>query len=134
VTVRGTVIRAAAVRPLLLALPYTCERCGARQLVRFADGVVTPPPRCAAAPACKSGRFTEDREGALAADSQRLKLQELPRTDGGGAAALAAAAAADADDEDARIPRTLEIELSGTLCAAAAAGDDVTICGIVKAR
>jgi DNA replicative helicase MCM subunit Mcm2 (Cdc46/Mcm family) len=139
VTVRGTVIRAAAVRPLVTALPYTCERCGARQLVRFPDGVVAPPSRCAAE-ACKSQRFTPDLEGALAEDVQRLKLQELPRADAPAGVANAdhRANADDAEhlqaEDDARVPRTLEVELAAGLCACAAAGDEVTVCGIVKAR
>jgi DNA replicative helicase MCM subunit Mcm2 (Cdc46/Mcm family) len=140
VTVRGTVIRAAAVRPLVTALPYTCERCGARALTRFPDGVVTPPSRCPA-DACKSRRFAEDREGALAVDAQRIKLQELPRSDAPAGVANADHRANDdnngADveaEEDARVPRTLEVELTHGLCAAAAAGDEVTVCGIVKVR
>lgn len=127
-TVRGTVIRAAAVRPLIIALPYVCERCGARWLVHFPDGVVAPPGRCAGAPECKAQRFGEDREGAVAVDCQRLKLQELPREAG------AARATLDAEDDDAgRVPRTLEVEVTGSLCDVACAGDEVTVCGVVKA-
>ncbi len=130
-TVRGTVIRAAAVRPLVTALPYACERCETRVLVRFPDGIVASPARCASA-TCRSQRFTAEREGALATDAQRLKLQELPRSDApGGVAPLDACE--DADD-DARVPRTLDVELTGSMCAAAAAGDEVTVCGILKAR
>lgn len=122
-TVRGTVIRASAVTPLLTSLAYACAKCGARSRRATPDGVAPAPPGRCGVDGCK-GAMGALSDGARGRDSQRLRLQETQRRGSGEAE----------EEEEARVPRALDVELSDALCASAAVGDDVTICGIVKAR
>ena len=126
VTVRGTVVRVSAVRSLVTSMPFVCSSCGSKQLVPQPEGCSAKPKSCAST-TCRGRKFEEERDGALCVDMQRLKLQELPCAGsslrfGGG----------DGEPDECS-SRTLDVELHGTLCDAAASGDVLTVTGFVRA-
>ena len=45
-TIRGTVVRMGAVRPLIQHMHFVCGKCGCRTGVKFPDGRYTLPSKC----------------------------------------------------------------------------------------
>jgi len=118
IAVRGTVVRAGNVRPLVVQGDFLCAHCGASQVVQFPDGKYSVPTSCPGA-GCKSRTFELQRSspGTRSVDWQKIRLQEL----------------ADDDSKDSgRIPRSVEVELANTLVDTCVPGDVVTIAGVVK--
>ncbi len=74
VTVRGTINRATAVRPLVTEMPYTCSKCGNQQVVSFPDGKFVQPARCAGQ-GCRSRTFAPNTAAAKCVDMQRVQVQ-----------------------------------------------------------
>ncbi len=115
VSIQGTVVRTTAVRPLVQSMIFRCSRCQEEQVVQFVDGMYEPPTRCSNTQ-CRSKHFEPDPHSAVAADWQRVKVQEL-----------------EVDITDpGRIPRSIEVELAGDLVMSAVPGDVVMIAGVVK--
>ena len=116
VTLRGTVIRVSPVKPMVLSLPFTCGKCGEVQTKHLRDGKYAEPEACPAQ-GCRGRKFTADRAAARCVDYQIVRIQELSR---------------DAVDDDGRVPRFTDVELEGTLCDAAVAGEIITVTGIAE--
>eukprot|EP00793_Prasinoderma_coloniale_P002998 PRCOL_00006464-RA len=143
VSVRGTVVRASAVRPLVTMLEFKCEKCGEVSAVPMPDGVFNPPTKCGVN-GCRSGRLVPRRKTARLVDWQRVRLQEQTSF---GAAADGAAAGSDrrgrrdsggghleqALDGEGRVPQNVEVDLREDLAGRASPGDEVTVVGLVKA-
>eukprot|EP00878_Enallax_costatus_P046823 GHUV01057115.1.p1 GENE.GHUV01057115.1~~GHUV01057115.1.p1 ORF type:complete len:250 (+),score=76.63 GHUV01057115.1:210-959(+) len=75
-TLRGTVTRMSHVRPLIVDMTFTCNKCGNSVEASMPDGRFTPPTRCTAE-GCKGRSFTPERSTARCIDWQKLRLQEL---------------------------------------------------------
>lgn len=127
VKIRGNVVRAGCIRPRLRSLSFMCLRCFSRFMERFPDGIFRNPRRCPSA-GCKSKQFRPERDAieTECVNGQRIKLQEViseSQDDEAG----------DGEDVAGRIPRTIEVELEGSLVDLVAPGDTVVLLGIVKA-
>ena len=142
VSVRGTVVRASAVRPLVTMLDFRCERCGERQAVAMPDGVYQPPKGCGVN-GCKSWKMQPVRKAARLVDWQRVRLQEQTSfgdsSGGGGGGEQQQGRGGSSDrlcealDGEGRVPRSVEVDLREDLAGKVAPGDEVTVVGIVKA-
>lgn len=116
-TVRGAVIRATSVTPLVTVLPSGCAACETTTPHSFPDGVYQPATSCGTK-GCRGRTLEPVRSEATSVDWRRLRIQEE--------------AGADADDAG-RIPRTVEVEVSTDLVDSASVGDTVEVLGIVCA-
>eukprot|EP00762_Andalucia_godoyi_P000658 ANDGO_05253.mRNA.1 putative DNA helicase MCM8 len=117
VALKGTVVRTSVVKPVIVSVQYVCEKCSAKQRFWFPDGKCVLPKKCST-PRCKSRAFSPERSSALTEDWQKLRIQEIMDDD---------------QTEAGRIPRSIECELRGDLVDSCVPGDQVTVCGIVKA-
>ncbi|CAI5501867.1 unnamed protein product [Closterium sp. Naga37s-1] len=102
VTVCGTVVRVGPLRPLVVAMDFTCTRCGAITSLSFPDGRFTQPTACGH-DNCRNRTFLQNRAGGT----------------GGG-------------EDMGRMPRVVDCELREDLADACLPGDVVAVCGIVK--
>ncbi|KAJ4841385.1 DNA replication licensing factor mcm8 [Turnera subulata] len=116
VSVRGTVVKASTVRPLVVQMSFDCARCKSNIARVFPDGKFSPPTVCSLN-GCKSRTFNPIRSSAQAIDFQKIRLQELLRSE---------------DHEEGRVPRTVECELTEDLVDACIPGDVVTVTGIIR--
>jgi DNA helicase MCM8 len=116
VAVRGNVVRVGNIKPLVLAMSFSCARCGLRVSRTFEEGRYEAPVACEGK--CKSRSFLPDRSSALAVDWQKIKIQEIVSGE---------------QVDQGRIPRTIECELRGALVDGCIPGDIVTIAGTIKA-
>ncbi|KAL3137862.1 hypothetical protein ABBQ38_005115 [Trebouxia sp. C0009 RCD-2024] len=116
VSVKGTVVRISAVKPLIQSMTFTCTRCGGDLEVRFIDGIYSPPTSCGL-DGCRSKSFKPQKNSAQSIDWQKIRIQELSQAD---------------KEEAGRVPRTLEVELTRGLVDSCSAGDVVTALGIIK--
>ncbi|GJP52996.1 hypothetical protein CLOM_g12145 [Closterium sp. NIES-68] len=117
VTVCGTVVRVGPLRPLVVALDFTCTRCGAVSSLSFPDGRFTQPAACGH-DNCRNRTFLQNRAGARKINFQTIRLQELTGGTGG--------------EDMGRMPRVVDCELREDLADACLPGDVVAVCGIVK--
>ncbi|CAI7861866.1 unnamed protein product [Closterium sp. NIES-53] len=118
VTVCGTVVRVGPLRPLVVAMDFTCTRCGAITSLSFPDGRFTHPAACAH-DNCRNRTFLQNRAAARKINFQTIRLQELTGGTGGG-------------EDMGRMPRVVDCELREDLADACLPGDVVAVCGIVK--
>ncbi|CAI5514549.1 unnamed protein product [Closterium sp. Naga37s-1] len=118
VTVCGTVVRVGPLRPLVVAMDFTCTRCGAITSLSFPDGRFTQPTACGH-DNCRNRTFLQNRAGARKINFQTIRLQELTGGTGGG-------------EDMGRMPRVVDCELREDLADACLPGDVVAVCGIVK--
>ncbi|KAJ6699115.1 DNA HELICASE MCM8 [Salix purpurea] len=116
VSVRGSVVKVSTVRPLVVQMNFDCAKCKCSILRIFPDGKFSPPTVCSLN-GCKSRNFNPIRSSARAIDFQKIRLQELLRSE---------------DHEEGRVPRTVECELTEDLVDACIPGDVVTVTGIIK--
>ncbi|GAV82272.1 MCM domain-containing protein, partial [Cephalotus follicularis] len=116
VSVRGTVKKASTVRPLVVQMSFDCEKCKSNIARIFPEGKFSPPPVCSLH-GCKSRKFTPIRTSARTIDFQKIRLQELLKSE---------------DHEEGRVPRTVECELTEDLVDACIPGDVVTVTGIIR--
>eukprot|EP01135_Chromosphaera_perkinsii_P002385 Nk52_evm39s222 gene=Nk52_evmTU39s222 len=119
VSIQGTVARVGNVKPFATQLSFICPRCNSEQLVRVSEGKYSQPTSCSSGE-CKSKIFKlqTTSEETKTIDWQKIKLQEILQDD---------------DRDSGRIPRTIEVDLTGDLVDACVPGDIVTVTGIVKA-
>ncbi|WIA40343.1 hypothetical protein OEZ86_013710 [Tetradesmus obliquus] len=115
-TLRGTVTRMSHVRPLIVEMTFTCNKCGSSVSAAMPDGRFTPPTRCSG-DSCRSRAFTPDRCSARCIDWQKLRLQELLGAD---------------QQQQGKVPRSVEVELKQDLVGSCVVGDVVTVLGLVK--
>nr|XP_017255384.1 PREDICTED: probable DNA helicase MCM8 isoform X2 [Daucus carota subsp. sativus] len=116
VSVRGTVVKVSTVRPLVMHMNFSCTKCGTNISCNFPDGKFSPPSICVVA-GCKSRTFSPIRSTAIPIDFQKIRLQELLRSE---------------HHEEGRVPRTVDCELTEDLVDACIPGDIVTITGIIR--
>ncbi|XP_015578499.2 probable DNA helicase MCM8 isoform X1 [Ricinus communis] len=116
VSVRGTVVKLSTVRPLVVQMSFDCEKCKSNIIRVFPDGKFSPPTICNLN-GCKSKTFHPIRSSAQAIDFQKIRIQELLRSE---------------DHEEGRVPRTVECELTEDLVDACIPGDVVTVTGIIR--
>ncbi|KAK9195654.1 hypothetical protein WN943_003779 [Citrus x changshan-huyou] len=116
VSVRGTVVKAGTVRPLVVRMDFECSKCKSEILRIFPEGKFSPPLVCTLH-GCKSKTFTPIRASARKIDFQKIRLQELLKSQ---------------DHEEGRVPRTVECELSEDLVDVCIPGDVVTVTGIIR--
>ncbi|KAF7804491.1 putative DNA helicase MCM8 [Senna tora] len=116
VSVRGTIVKASTVRPLVVEMSFECGKCKERIRRIFPDGKFSPPSICNLN-GCKSKIFNLLRSTAQAIDFQKIRLQELLKPE---------------DHEEGRVPRTVECELTQDLVDACIPGDVVTVTGIIR--
>jgi DNA helicase MCM8 len=97
-------------------MKFECPKCGGPTTLILEDGKFEFPEKCGS-PGCyiRGTSLKPDRMTALTVDSQRIKIQEL-----------------DEKSAEGRIPRTVEVELTGDLVEACIPGDIVNVCGVVK--
>ncbi|KNC52686.1 DNA-dependent DNA helicase and ATPase [Thecamonas trahens ATCC 50062] len=116
VSVRGTVVRTSAIKPLVVSMDFVCTKCDGVIGMDFVDGKYSPPLSCGL-DGCKSKTFEADRASALTVDWQKVRIQEILD---------------DSNYEAGRIPRTIESELTGTLVDCCVPGDVISVTGEVK--
>ncbi|XP_044482160.1 probable DNA helicase MCM8 [Mangifera indica] len=116
VSVRGSVVKASTVRPLVIQMCFECSKCKSNIPCVFPEGKFSPPLSCTLY-GCKSRTFTPVRSSAQKIDFQKIRLQELLKPE---------------DHEEGRVPRTVECELSEDLVDACIPGDVVTVTGIIR--
>ncbi|KAF0975071.1 hypothetical protein FDP41_005824 [Naegleria fowleri] len=117
VAVKGTVVKVSNIRPIVTQMVFNCAKCGTKQKKHFRDGKFTLPTKCKSH-SCKSRAFIPDRSTAVTVDWQRIKIQEISESD---------------DHEAGRIPRTIECDITEDLVESCSTGDEVIVCGTVKA-
>ncbi|KAF6258257.1 MCM2/3/5 family-domain-containing protein [Scenedesmus sp. NREL 46B-D3] len=115
-TLRGTVTRMSHVRPLIVEMTFTCNKCGSSISAAMPDGRFTPPTRCSG-DGCRGRAFTPDRTSARCIDWQKLRLQELLGAD---------------QQQQGKVPRSVEVELKQDLVGSCVVGDVVAVLGLVK--
>ncbi|XP_039007842.1 probable DNA helicase MCM8 [Hibiscus syriacus] len=82
----------------------------------YPDGKFSTPSACTLH-GCKSRTFKQIRSSAQAIDFQKIRLQELLKSE---------------DHEEGRVPRTVECELTEDLVDVCIPGDVVTVTGIIR--
>eukprot|EP00871_Galdieria_phlegrea_P002363 jgi/Galph1/3127/GphlegSOOS_G1815.1 len=113
----GTVIRVSNIRQQVVGMPFICCRCGKEVMKYFPDYKYCIPQICTSE-FCKSKTFSPVRNRAQTIDWQRIRIQE---------------AGSDSTSKEAgRMPRMVDVELTGDLIDSCHPGDIVSICGIVK--
>ncbi|KAJ3446597.1 intein-containing DNA helicase mcm8 precursor [Anaeramoeba flamelloides] len=116
ISLRGTVIRVSAIKPLVKDVEFSCARCESKVKKIFEDGTFEYPSWCTTR-GCKSHIFKPIFGSAKMVDSQRVRIQE----------------AFDSGSIDAgRIPRTIDCEMTEDLVNQCSPGDVLTVTGIVK--
>ena len=118
VGLRGSVVRAANIAPLITELSFTCGRCSTEVATTAIEGRFEYPPSCPKK--CRFARFSVNRDQCKAIDWQRIRLQE-------DFAELAAASG-----PQRRMPRTVDCDLKRGLVGSCVPGDVVTLYGIVR--
>lgn len=73
-TIKGTVVRASHVKPLVTDLDFTCGKCGESTSVKLIDGVYKPPTSCSG-DGCRGKTFVAERATARSIDWQKLRIQ-----------------------------------------------------------
>ncbi|KAJ4704837.1 DNA helicase [Melia azedarach] len=116
VSVRGTVVKASTVRPLVIQMSFECAKCKSDIPRVFSEGKFSPPSICTLH-GCKSKTFIPIRFSAQKKDFQKIRLQELLKPE---------------DHEEGRVPRTVECELFEDLVDSCIPGDVVTVTGIIR--
>lgn len=116
---RGNVVRATGVMPLVTELSFTCSRCGCEFTKPAEEGRFEFPGGCPSK--CKFAKHNLNRDKCKAVDWQRIRLQEdfgeLPAGAG----------------TPRRMPRTVDCNLKEHLVGTCVPGDVVTFYGIVRA-
>ena len=118
VCIKGSVIRAGFIRPMITAVPFVCRKCSTptAQAVPCVDGIF--PEYRGTCHECEGRTFAPMREEATMDDFQIIRIQEeLDNESGAG-----------------RVPRTIDCELLGDLVDSCVPGDQVTVVGVLRMR
>jgi len=114
--VRGIVIRATEVKPMMTVATYTCDKCGVETYQPIASPSFTPLSECSAAE-CKTnksgGRLYLQNRGSKFTKFQEIKIQEHSDQVPVG-----------------NIPRSLTVYCRGETTRAATPGDHVSVTGV----
>ncbi len=117
IMVRGIIVRATPIKPLLLKAAFRCKRCQTINYIEQTGPTVSKPAECIN-PDCKyRGRdFELVPEESVFVDYQQVTVQERPE-----------------DLPPGQLPRSMRVVLQGDLVDVARPGDRVSITGIVRA-
>lgn len=116
---RGSVVRAANVAPLVYELHFTCCRCNSDFTTPAREGRFEWPNSCPRK--CKFARFNLNRDRCKAMDWQRIRLQEDFKE------------LSNSSGPPRRMPRTVDCDLKRGLVGSCVPGDAVTLYGIIRA-
>ncbi|CAH1977529.1 unnamed protein product [Acanthoscelides obtectus] len=121
VTVKGTVIKAGQVKLVCQYLAFQCASCEGTQMITQSDGGYTLPTKCLTRGCHSQKNFIPLHISPYnrIITWQSIKIQELMGNE---------------QCDSARIPRSLDCELTEDLVKCCIPGDDVTLTGIVKVR
>lgn len=72
VSVRGTIVKASTVRPLVVQMSFECTKCRSNIPRVFPEGKFSPPISCTLH-GCKSRKFTPIRSSAVKIDFQKIR-------------------------------------------------------------
>ncbi|CAE7318187.1 Mcm8 [Symbiodinium natans] len=118
VGLKGSIVRAASIAPLITDVSFTCSRCNSEVRVSAVEGRFQYPSSCPKK--CRFARFSANRDKCQAIDWQRIRLQE-------DFSELVASGA-----PQRRMPRTLDCDLKRSLVGSCVPGDAVTLYGIIR--
>jgi DNA replicative helicase MCM subunit Mcm2 (Cdc46/Mcm family) len=129
ISLKGHVVKVSPCRPLVIEGEFRCSKCLQNTRMKFLDGIFNPPVQCKTVK-CYSKSLEFNKKTIRTVDFQRIKLSELDRMSSGNEDQC--------DDENndnnlARIPKTLEIEIRSSLVNTCIVGDVINVVGIVKA-
>lgn len=127
VSVVGHLTRVSPCRALVLGGNFHCAKCGSVLNVHFEDGIFLPPAQCRTS-RCFNRFLDLDRDSVLLGDFQRLRLTE-PLQDHNHPTVPSAE---EIEEDNSRVPRSLDVELRDSLVDVCVAGDLVRLCGVVK--
>ncbi len=138
ISLEGHVVKVAPCRPLVIEGEFKCAKCLNSTIVPFEDGIYYPPTVCATKKCyCKTLEF--NRKTIRTVDFQRIKLTELDVISKEIVKENNRNSIYDPDqphsfheEEIARIPKTMEVELRSSLVNTCIVGDVVKIVGMVK--
>lgn len=117
VAVKGIVVRASILKPLLLKAVFECRRCGEVMVVEQ-EGQRLRRPYVCANPSCRSREFKLLEDESVFIDSQELRIQEPLE-----------------EMPPGQIPRQITVRVTTSdIIGAARPGDRVTVNGIVRAE
>ena len=74
VTLKGTVVRASTVKPLVRKLDFSCPKCGCTFTEELQDGIFKPPNACRG-DGCRAKYFLPQKGSAETLDWQKIRLQ-----------------------------------------------------------
>jgi len=118
VAVRGIVVRASILKPLLFKAVFECERCGELTPPIKQEGFKLRKPYMCMNPECKGKRFKLREDESVFIDSQDLKIQEMQE-----------------EMPPGQMPRQMMVRvITSDIIGVARPGDRVTVNGIVKAE
>ncbi|KAI8826185.1 MCM2/3/5 family-domain-containing protein [Fimicolochytrium jonesii] len=122
-SIRGTVLRVAVVKPVLTSIPYMCDDCGEVQEMAFKEQPThyyRVPAKCARY-GCKSRKFTPQLGATVAQNKQRIWVRED-------------ASEGDPSSSSSRgtQARVVECELADEIVDSIMPGDVVTVSGVLK--
>ena len=117
-TINGTALRVAPPRQLATTLAFRCGTCGFVQFTPLDSRRGYETPNKCHEPGCRSRTFVPDLRRAHTVDVQRVTVQELAGSD---------------PRAEGAAPRTIEVEVVGTLVGTVEAGTVVEVCGVCEA-
>lgn len=74
VSVCGTVVRIGVVRPRIIQMDFTCNKCSTSSTCKFEDGKYMPPTACPGE-GCRSKSFSPLKSSAHSIDWQKIRVQ-----------------------------------------------------------
>mmetsp|Transcript_73368 Transcript_73368/g.160673 ORF Transcript_73368/g.160673 Transcript_73368/m.160673 type:complete len:806 (-) Transcript_73368:154-2571(-) len=117
VGLKGSVVRAAAIAPMVTELTFSCGRCATEVVKPTKDGRFEYPSACPRK--CKFARFSVEKDKCKAIDWQRIRLQEDFSELG-------------SEELSRRVPQTVDCDFRRGMVGACVPGDSVTLYGIVR--
>jgi len=117
VMVEGIIVRATAVRPMVMQAAFKCKRCGTITYLNQTGSFLKAPVKCSDPSCGRTGTFDFVQENSTFIDSQEIRIQERPE-----------------DLPAGQLPRTFTVKLVGKdIVDIARPGDHVSIVGIIRA-
>ena len=113
IMVRGIIVRATSVMPLVVKATFRCSACGEMNHIEQSGQTIQKPQKCLA---CDNRKGFElvPRESVFI-DSQNINIQERPE-----------------DLPPGQLPRSIHVELKDDLVDIARPGDRITLTGFIK--
>ncbi len=116
VMIKGVIIRATPVNPLVVTAAFKCKRCGAITYVDQKSAFLTQPIECSDPTCRRRGPFEFLQDESVFVDAQEIRIQESPE-----------------DLPPGQLPRWINIKLNGRdIVDIARPGDNVSVTGVVR--